>query len=112
VSFDPDVPAEIRPDRNWDHWVIFNIPGSVREIGENSQPQGIAGVGSGGKLVYGGPCPPPQYEPKRHRYFFKLYALDSIIELPQGSSKTRVETAIRGKILASAELIGTYERCS
>lgn len=106
---DPDVPAEIRPDRMWIHWVMFNISADIREISENSN-SGVKGKNSFSHFNYGGPCPPPQYEPSTHRYYFKLYALDVVLELSEGAAKAEVEAEMEGHILDKAELIGLYSR--
>jgi len=108
IMDDPDVPAAVRPEQMWDHWVLFNIP-IITEIAEGQNP-GVLGKNSGGKLAYGGPCPPPQYEPKEHRYFFKLYALDSELSLPEGSTKKEVEDAMQGHIIEETQLMGKYQR--
>lgn len=102
---DPDVPKNIRPDGMWDHWVVFNMPSDTREIKDATAP-GVYGKNTGGQKEYGGPCPPDQ----EHRYFFKLYALDTLLDLPWGASKKDVEQAMEGHVLAQAELMGTYDR--
>ncbi len=96
---DPDAPI-----RTWDHWIIWNIK-PKEEIKENSTP-GIQGKNSWGRQDYGGPCPPSG----THRYFFKLYAIDSTIDLPAGSTKTDLEARMKGHILEQAELIGLYQK--
>jgi Raf kinase inhibitor-like YbhB/YbcL family protein len=98
---DPDAPSG-----TWVHWVVFNIPASVREIKENSVPQGVQGMTSVGKPGYGGPCPPSG----THRYFFKLYALDATLSLTGAADKKTVEAAMQTHILAHAELIGLYSK--
>ncbi|RMG60990.1 MAG: YbhB/YbcL family Raf kinase inhibitor-like protein [Deltaproteobacteria bacterium] len=99
---DPDAPVGI-----WVHWVVWNIPGDVREIAEDSVPEGARqGRNDWGKNKYGGPCPPSG----THRYFFKLYALDTTLDLPEGSTKSDLERAISGHVLGKAELIGLYRR--
>lgn len=103
---DPDVPRSIRPDGMWDHWTVFNIPALTAIIEENSVPAGVVGLNSSGANKYGGPCPPD----REHRYFFKLYALDTMLGLAADSSKTDVEKAMEGHILAEAVLLGRYER--
>jgi hypothetical protein len=110
IMDDPDVPPEIRPERMWDHWIIYNIPPETTRIGEGKNPPGTMGKNSYGKQEYGGPCPPPQYEPKEHRYFFKLYALDIMLELPEGATKREVERAMEGHIIAETTLIARYQR--
>lgn len=106
IMDDPDVPKHLRADGMWDHWVVFNIPASTTTIGEGKQPEGVAGNGTEGKLVYRGPAPPD----REHRYFFKLYALDALLTLKEGATKQEVEGAMKGHVLADAELMGRYER--
>jgi len=101
IMDDPDAPMG-----TWDHWIIFNIPPETKEIKEGLVPEGVLGVTSFRKTGYGGPCPPD----REHRYFFKLYALDTILNLPEGSSKKEVEVAMSGHIIAQAELVGKYNR--
>ena len=109
---DPDVPKEVNPAQMWDHWVVFNIPVSVGnlEIEEGKEPNGIGGNNSWEKTGYGGPCPPTEYEPTEHRYFFKLYALDTMLDLPEGAVKKDVEVAMDGHVLEQTELIGKFDR--
>jgi Raf kinase inhibitor-like YbhB/YbcL family protein len=106
IMDDPDVPVTVREDQIWDHWIKFNIPTSVKTVAENSEPEGVAGVGTSGNLKYHGPCPPD----RQHRYFFKLYALDTKLNLPEGVTKKEVETAMTKHIIDQAELIGLYEQ--
>jgi len=101
IMDDPDAPVG-----TWDHWVVFNIPTSTKQIQKGTEPQGTDGKNSWGRTGYGGPCPPSG----THRYFFKLYALDATLNLPQGSTKKDLERAMQGHILAQAELMGTYKR--
>lgn len=103
---DPDVPASIRDDGMWDHWVVFNIAADMREIKEGEQPDGTAGKGTNGSLTYHGPCPPDG----EHRYFFKLYTLDEFVDAPEGASKDEVIEAMTGHVLQKTELVGLYER--
>lgn len=103
---DPDVPKHIRQDQMWDHWIVFNIPANTSEISEGKEPQGVHGLGTGNTTNYYGPCPPD----REHRYFFKLYALDCMLDLPAKSSKKQVEKAMEGHIRAKAELMGIYGR--
>ena len=99
---DPDAPGG-----TWVHWVLWNMDPATKEIAENSVPGGsVQGVNDFRSHYYGGPCP----SSGRHRYFFKLYALDTTLDLPQGSDKADVEKAIQGHIIEQARLIGTYER--
>ena len=106
IMDDPDVPKTIREDGMWDHWVVFNVPPSVREIAEGVEPPGTHGTGTGGNESYLGPCPPD----REHRYFFKLYALEKELDLPKGAKKRDVEKAMQGHIMAEAVLMGRYER--
>lgn len=104
---DPDVPLSVRKDRMWVHWVHFNIPpAKTITIEEDSTPKGISGKNTGRELGYQGPCPPD----REHRYFFKAYALDTLLALSQGATKEQLEKAMSGHILASAELMGRYNR--
>lgn len=105
IMDDPDVPRHLRADGMWDHWVRFNIPVMTREIASGSEP-GVAGKGTGGNLGYKGPCPPD----REHRYYFKLYALDVVLQLPEGSTKKQVEDAMKGHVVAKTVLMGRYER--
>ena len=109
IMDDPDIPDFAKEKfkvRVWDHWVVFNILPSTKEVAEGKNPSGVLGRNTGGKNAYGGPCPPD----KEHRYFFKLYALDTELDLPEGSTKADVEKAMKGHILAEAKLMGRYER--
>lgn len=107
IHDDPDLPAG-----TWVHWVLFNIPSNTRELAEGIPAQDVLadgslhGVNSWGRLDYGGPCPPGG----THRYFFKLYALDLMLDLASGASKADLLEAMDGHILAEAELMGTFSR--
>ena len=96
---DPDAPMG-----TWVHWVVFNIPPSA-QIEENTIP-GIQGHNDFGRNDYGGPCPPSG----THRYFHKLYALDTTLNLEQGVTKKNLEKAMQGHILDKTELIGLYKK--
>lgn len=98
---DPDAPRG-----TWDHWVVFNIDPTTAVIKEGVQPSGVAGKGSAGNTEYAGPCPPSG----THRYIFSLFALDTKLSLPAGSSKASVLQAIEGHVLAEAKLTGRYAR--
>ena len=114
IMDDPDVPKERHPEGYYDHWIVFNIPppadGQTLEIFEGGPIPGTQGANSAGENAYSGPCPPPQYEPSEHRYFFKLYALDSELPLSEGATKQKVEKAMKDHILEEAQLIGRYKR--
>lgn len=103
---DPDVPFHIRTDGMWDHWIVFNIPSHTTSVAEGKNPQGALGVNTSGQTEYGSPCPPD----REHRYFFKLYALDTLLDLSAGATKAQVEAGIQGHVLVKAELIGRYLR--
>ncbi|MBU6214694.1 YbhB/YbcL family Raf kinase inhibitor-like protein [Patescibacteria group bacterium] len=112
VMDDPDIPSVVKQSRGidvFDHWVVFNIPATTTEIASGATV-GTAGVNSSGGTGYVGPCPPPQYEPKEHRYIFTLYALREPLALSTGATKREVLDALAPHLLASAELIGRYAR--
>ena len=104
---DPDAPGA-----TWIHWVIYNIPASARGLQEAAPTKAqladgsFNGVNSWGKLGYGGPCPPSG----THRYFFKLYALDAMLNLSPGANKQQVLSAMQNHILAQGELMGTVSK--
>jgi hypothetical protein len=104
---DPDAPG-VLSSGGWDHWIVFNIPGTTTRIGEGTDPIGTEGKTSFGETGYGGPCPPNG----EHRYLFKVYALDTWLRLPEGSSKTDVLEMMKGHVLESTTLMGRYERVS
>ncbi|MFV1859829.1 MAG: YbhB/YbcL family Raf kinase inhibitor-like protein [Anaerolineales bacterium] len=101
---DPDAPGG-----TWVHWVLFDLPTEARSLPEAVGPDstlGVHGSNSWNSIGYGGPCPPGG----EHRYFFKLYALDSVLELELGATKEQVLEAMEDHILAQTELMGTYSR--
>lgn len=99
---DPDAPMG-----TWVHWVLYNIPASTRSLQESTDPSAMSvGKNSSGNMRYDGPCPPSG----THRYFFKLYALDSTLSLSPGSTKEQVLNAMKGHILAQGELMGTFSK--
>jgi Raf kinase inhibitor-like YbhB/YbcL family protein len=107
ICDDPDAPMG-----TWVHWVLFNIPadadGLSAEISSDATLENGAlhGTNDFGKLGYGGPCPPGG----THRYFFKLYALDTVLDLDSGITKAQLLEAMEGHVLAEAQLMGTYSR--
>lgn len=103
---DPDVPPSVRPDRMWDHWVIYDMPPATDELAEGTTPPGIQGKNTDGGNRYMGPCPPD----REHRYFFKLYALSKKLSLPPGATKKQIEKAMQGHIVAECHLMGRYEK--
>ncbi|MBW1990211.1 MAG: YbhB/YbcL family Raf kinase inhibitor-like protein [Deltaproteobacteria bacterium] len=104
IMEDPDVPRTLREDGMWDHWILFNMPPELTDIAEGEEPPGHHGAGTAGNTDYYGPCPPDA----EHRYFFKLFALDSKLNLPERASKRDVMEAMSGHVMDSAELIGLY----
>jgi hypothetical protein len=106
IMDDPDVPKRLRADGMWDHWIVFNMPANLTKIEEGKEPEGIHGIGTSKNLDYYGPCPPD----REHRYFFKLYALNTQLNLPKKATKPQVERAMENHILAKTELMGRYER--
>ncbi len=102
ICDDPDAPVGI-----WVHWVIWNIDPGVKEIKENTVPQGaVQGINDFRKHSYGGPCPPSG----THRYFFKVYALDTMLTISPNASKADLEKAMKGHILGEGQLVGLYKR--
>ncbi len=103
-----DDPDAIKPaGKVWDHWVLFNISPTTKTIEENSVPENaIQGLNSWNKNEYGGPCPPDG----EHRYFFKLYALDTTLDLDSSATKKDVEEAMSQHIIEKAELIGRFSK--
>lgn len=111
IMDDPDVPRVLRPDGVFDHWILFNIPPKTAEIAEGTTV-GTAGKNGAGSNRYTGPCPPPEYEPSEHRYFFRLYALDMELSLQEGAVKSDVLKAMEGHVIGQAELIGKYKKAA
>jgi Raf kinase inhibitor-like YbhB/YbcL family protein len=105
---DPDAPDPKAPRMTWVHWVLYNLPPNSTGLGEGGGLPAGAAVGTNDwkRQSYGGPCPPIG----RHRYFHKLYALDTRLEDLGQPSKAEVETAMAGHVLSEAVLIGTYEK--
>lgn len=104
---DPDAPDPKEPIRTWVHWILYNIPARVTSLEEGIQvlPRGTqTGVNDWKKPAFGGPCPPIG----RHRFFHRLYALDTELENLNHPTKAELEAAMKGHVLAKAELIGTY----
>ncbi|MCF8026670.1 MAG: YbhB/YbcL family Raf kinase inhibitor-like protein [Desulfobacteraceae bacterium] len=106
IMDDPDVPTHIREEGMWDHWIVFNIPPDTREIKEGREPEGVAGLGTSGDAKYFGPCPPD----REHRYFFRLYALDTKLDLPEKTDKVTVEKEMTQHVIDKAYIMGRYER--
>ena len=108
---DPDAPDPKAPKMTWVHWVVYNIPPNVPGLAENMTaamlpPGSGEGLNDWKRIGYGGPCPPIGC----HRYFHKLYALDRVLEDLSQPTKERVEAAMKGHVIAQAELVGTYQK--
>ena len=102
IADDPDASQS-----TWVHWVLYDLPPDLNGLPEAVTEVGTSGTNSFRKLGYGGPCPPKGSE---HRYYFKLYALDSLLSLEEGASKAEVDKAMQGHILAQGQLMGKYRR--
>ena len=108
ICDDPDAPVGV-----WVHWVLYDLPSDAAALSEgtlarNKPPEGgTQGVNDFRNVGYGGPCPPPG---KPHRYFFKLYALGTQVDLAPRATKRELERAMEGHVLAEAELMGMYAR--
>jgi len=108
---DPDAPDPRAPKMTWVHWVLYNLPpgdgGLLEGVMPAALPAGtLEGLNDWKRTGYGGPCPPIG----RHRYFFKLYALDTVLPDLGRPTKARLEQAMAGHVLARAELMGTYQK--
>jgi Raf kinase inhibitor-like YbhB/YbcL family protein len=108
---DPDAPDPAAPKMVYVHWVLYNLPASLKVLGqaieEDALPEGtLQGLNDWKRTGYGGPCPPIG----RHRYFFKLYALDATLPDLGRPTKKQLEQAMTGHVLAQAVLMGTYEK--
>ncbi len=107
ICDDPDAPMG-----TWVHWVLFNMPAEANELAQNipaeeTLPNGaMQGVSDFGRIGYGGPCPPGG----THRYFFKVYALDTKVDLQAGADKRQLLKAMEGHILGQGQLVGKYKR--
>ena len=108
---DPDAPDPDAPKMTWVHWVLYNIPASAHELPQDIDagelPRGtLQGMNDWRRTGYGGPCPPVG----RHRYFYKLYALDEVLPDLRKPGKAELEEAMQGHVIAQAELVGTYKK--
>lgn len=108
IMDDPDAPG-----RTWVHWLLYDLPGTERDLPEGVVPKGTIpsgarqGLNDFRKTGYGGPCPPPG---PAHRYYFRLYALDTALHLKAGATRQQIDRLIRGHVLADAELMALYRR--
>ena len=108
---DPDAPDPAAPRMTWVHWVLYNLPAAAAGLAEDIDPEALPaatleGLNDWGRTGYGGPCPPVG----RHRYFHKLYALDTVLPDLGRPRKAALEKAMKGHVLAQAVLIGTYQK--
>jgi len=108
---DPDAPDPGAPKMTWVHWVLYNIPATATGLKEaikaGELPPGTCqGLNDWKRAGYGGPCPPIG----RHRYFHKLYALDTVLPAMEIPAKAELEQAIKGHVLEKSELVGTYQK--
>jgi Raf kinase inhibitor-like YbhB/YbcL family protein len=110
---DPDAPDPAKPQRVYVHWVVYNISGTTISLPENASKTGlpksaVQGKNDWGNPQYGGPCPPIG----RHRYFFKLYALDAELTGLSSPTKADLERAMKAHVIDSGEVIGTYQKAA
>jgi Raf kinase inhibitor-like YbhB/YbcL family protein len=108
---DPDAPDPAAPKMTWVHWVLYNLPADATSLAEAVKPSELPsgtleGANDWKRTGYGGPCPPIG----RHRYFFKLYALDATLPDLKSPTKAALEKAMKGHVLAESQLIGTYQK--
>jgi Raf kinase inhibitor-like YbhB/YbcL family protein len=108
---DPDAPDPKAPRMTWVHWVLYNLPPSATGLKEGIKPGELPkgtleGLNDWKRTGYGGPCPPIG----RHRYFHKLYALDTLLPAMESPTKADLEQAMKGHVIEKAELIGTYQK--
>jgi len=107
---DPDVPSALREDRMFDHWILYNLPPDTASIPAGEASVGVEGLNTSNTKGWTPPCPPAQFEPSEHRYFFTLYALSTMLDLPEGASKKDLKSAMEGNILEETTLMGRYKR--
>lgn len=108
---DPDAPDPRAPKQTWVHWVLYNLPSDTHALPADAEKHGLpegtcVGINDSKHAGYGGPCPPIG----RHRYFHKLFALDTVLPDLGHPTKDRLLSAMRGHILAQAQIIGTYAK--
>jgi Raf kinase inhibitor-like YbhB/YbcL family protein len=111
VVDDPDAPDPAASKMTWVHWVLYNLPADATKLREAIDPDDLPsgtreGTNDWKRTGYGGPCPPVG----RHRYFFKLYALDTLLPDLKSPTKAQLERAMEGHVLAKAELMGFYQK--
>jgi len=108
---DPDAPDPAAPQRTWVHWVLYNIPvgavGLPKGVSQEDLPAGtLQGLNDWHRPDYGGPCPPIG----RHRYFYKLYALNAVLPDLHHPTKAQLEAAMQGRVVEKAQVVGLYQR--
>jgi Raf kinase inhibitor-like YbhB/YbcL family protein len=107
---DPDAPDPAAPQRTWVHWVLYNLPPTVTSLADGIGASFLQGARAGrndfGRARYGGPCPPVG----RHRYFFKLYALDTVLPELNKPTAATLQSAMAGHVVGQATLVGTYRK--
>lgn len=113
IMEDPDAPDPQAPSMTWVHWILYNLSPSIQGIREGVAPEdlpagALQGVNDWQHVGYGGPCPPIG----RHRYFHRLFALDTLLPDLKGPNKVKLESAMHGHIVAEAQLVGLYQRKS
>lgn len=104
IMDDPDVPLSARADGLWNHWVVWNMPPTTTEIPEGGVVPGAEGLTTGDTRGYYPPCPPD----REHRYFFRLYALDTLLTLNENATREDMERAMNGHVIQQTELMGRY----
>lgn len=111
IMDDPDAPDPKAPKMTWDHWILYNMPSTLKGLAEkldpNHLPEGtLSGLNSWNKTGYGGPCPPIG----RHRYYFKLYALNVVLPDLNKPNKAQLLAAMKDHVIDQAEWMGTYQK--
>jgi Raf kinase inhibitor-like YbhB/YbcL family protein len=101
ITDDPDAVGG-----NFNHWIVWNIDPRLTRIQEGVEPAGIPGINSGSRLGYYPPCPPTG----THRYIFKIFALDTRLDIPEGAEKAKIEKAMENHVIDSGQIIGNYSR--
>jgi hypothetical protein len=103
---DPDAPDPKAPQRTWVHWLVYNIPAKSQRLDQKIPAGAQTGLNDFQEAAWGSPCPPRG----KHRYFYKLYALDTLLEFDHAPTKGELERTMKGHILGQTELIGLYEK--
>ena len=104
LAWDPDVPLSAGTNGNWDHWVVFNIKPTLKKIEEGLEPDGVHGITTSDTHKYVPPCPPD----REHRYFFRVCAIDILLNLTEQATRRDVEDAIENHIIDEAQIMGKY----